>query len=204
MLGIPLFLVLFGESQAFRMSVLDMTQALIAIPVLSILTADPGSNPSPKQLVKQVFSSPLLLMSLLGLTLNLTGAADWLNHVRIGGILTETTTFLAQPISAVILFTVGYNFSLGEENRLRIFRISALHLGVFSLVCVIIEGLLCLLPQTTPETRWAIFLYCMLPSSFLTPGLGKTEAEYTVASGVCSILTVITLLVFCVMAVLAT
>lgn len=203
MLGIPLFLVLFGADQAFRMSLLDMSQALVAIPVLTFLTSSPGTNPTPKQIVKQLFTSPLLLMSLLGLALNLTGAADVLNRMGIGGILTETTSFLAQPVSAVILFAVGYNFSLGEGSRGQIFRLSAIHMGVFALICGIIQGLLCLLPQVAAETRWAVLLYCMLPASFLTPGLGRNEEEYTIASGVCSLLTVVTLTVFCIMAVLA-
>lgn len=40
-----------------------------------------------------------------------------------------------------------------------------------------------------------------LPCSYLSPSLGRNEEEeYTVASGVCSILTVIALAAFCVMA----
>ena len=49
-------------------------------------------------------------------------------------------------------------------------------------------------------TRWALLLYCMLPGSYLAPSLGRSEEDYTVASGVCSILTVVSLLIFCVMA----
>lgn len=123
MLGIPLFMTLFGASQAYRMGVLDMTQSFIAIPVIAILTSDAGENPSVSFIVKKVFQSPLLLMSLLGLALNLTGVIDVLNSIGVGSILTETTGFLAGPVSAVILFSVGYNFSLGEGNRKQIFTL---------------------------------------------------------------------------------
>ena len=40
MLGIPLFMILFGADQAYRMGVLDLTQAVTAYPVIAILTAD--------------------------------------------------------------------------------------------------------------------------------------------------------------------
>ena len=73
MLGIPLFMILFGTAQAYRMGVLDLTQAVTAYPVIAILTADTGENPSVPAIVKKVFSSPLMIMSLLGLALNLTG-----------------------------------------------------------------------------------------------------------------------------------
>lgn len=201
MLGIPLFMILFGAEQAYRIGVLDMTQALTAIPVIAILAADAGENPKVTDIVKKVVTSPLLLMGLLGLILNLTGAADWLNSIGIGGVLTETTSFLAQPVSAVMLFSVGYNFSLDKKNRGTIFKISAVHFVMYAVFCVIIQAVLCLLPDVVPETRWAILLYCTLPSSYLAPGLGRSQDDYTVASGICSVLTVVSLIVFCGMAI---
>lgn len=202
MLGIPLYLTLFGTAEAYRMGVLDMTQALIAIPVIAILGSDAGENPSIGSIVKKVFQSPLLIMSLLGLVLNLSGAADFLDSIGVGGVITETTGFIAQPVSAVILFSVGYNFSLGEGNRKQIFKLCGVHFSLFAIFCVIIQAAMFLLPSVEPETRWAILIYCTLPASFLTPGFGKNEEEYTVASGVCSILTVVSLIIFCVVAVM--
>ena len=200
MLGIPLFITLFGADQAYRMGVLDMTQALIAIPVIAILTSDTGENPSIGYIAKKVFTSPLLLMSLLGLTLNLTGAIDVLNVWGIGGVMTEVTGFLAQPVSAVILFCVGYNFVLGEENRKQIFKICSLHLGMFAGFCVVMQMILFLVPAVEPETRWAIILYCTLPGSYFAASMGKSKEENGIASSVCSILTVITLVIFCLIA----
>ena len=49
-------------------------------------------------------------------------------------------------------------------------------------------------------TRLAIFLYCMLPGSYLAPSLGRTQRDSQMASGVCSVLTVVSLAIFCVIA----
>lgn len=204
MLGIPLFMTLFGTVQAYRMGVLDVAQSIVAIPVIAILSADTGKNPTVGYVTKQVFRSPLLLMSLLGLFLNLTGAMKVLDSVGIGGVITETTGFLAQPVSAVILFCVGYNFSLGQGNRKHIFQICGLHFGVYSLFCLMIQGILCLMPSVDVETRWSILLFCALPGSYLAAGLGKTKEESTLAASVCSLLTVVGLVVFCIMAVIVT
>lgn len=200
MLGIPLYMTLFGAGQAYRMGVLDMTQALIAIPVIAILTTDTGKNPTIGYIVKKVFMSPLLLMSLLGLTLNLTGVIEVLNGWGVGTIITEITGFLAQPVSAVILFCVGYNFSLGEKNRKQIFKICGLHLGMFAIFGIIMQLLLCLVSAVEAETRWALLIYCTLPGSYLAAGMGKTKEENEIASSVSSVLTVITLAIFCVIA----
>lgn len=201
MLGIPLFMTLFGTAHAYRMGVLDVAQGIIAIPVIAILSADTGENPSAGYVVKKVFQSPLLLMSILGLTLNLTGAIHILNAVGIGGIITEVTGFLAQPVSAVILFCVGYNFTLGKENRRHVLEICGLHVGIFAVFCAIIQGVLCFVPSVDAETRWSILLYCALPGSYLAAGLGKTKEENAVAASVCSILTVVCLVIFCLMAI---
>ena len=200
MLGIPLYMILFGADQAYRMGILDLTQSVTAIPVIAILSADAGENPSPADIARKVIASPLLLMSLLGLTLNLTGAAQWMEAVGIGRVITETTTFLSQPVSALMIFAVGYNFSLEKGNRSIIFKISAIHFAVFAAFCLLIQAALFLVPNVDALTRWAILLYCTLPSSYLAPGLGRSRDDYTVASGVCSILTVVSLLIFCVIA----
>ena len=202
MLGIPLFMTLFGTAHAYRMGIMDVAQGLIAIPVITILSADTGKNPSVWYVLKKVVQSPLLLMSILGLTLNLTGAMQGLHEIGIGGIITEVTGFIAQPVSAVILFCVGYNFSLGKENRRHVFEICALHFVIFAVFCVIMQVILYFLPSVDTETRWAILLYCALPGSYLTAGLGKTKEENAVAASVCSLLTVVCLLIFCVMAMI--
>ena len=202
MIGLPLFITLFGAGKAFYMGMLDLAQAFVAIPVISLLTADPGENPTVPKLIGKVFRSPLLIMAILGLTLNLTGAAAALERMRILPIVTETTGFLAQGVSSVMLFSVGYSFSVTRENRKRVLRLSAAHLAVFALICGILELALLLLPGTVPETRWAVLLYCALPATYLAPSVGRTEDESAVASGVCSALTAVCLLVFCIMTVL--
>ena len=200
MLGIPLFIILFGAAQSYRMGVLDLIQAVTAYPVIAILTTDTGENPTASGIVRKVFTSPLMIMSLLGLSLNLSGIGVWLNRIGIGGIITASTSFLSQPISALMIFSVGYNFSLAKECRRPVLEIAGIHFGIFALFAVLIQGALFLLPNVDSLTRWATLLYCALPASYLAPGLGRNTRDYTMASGVCSIVTATCLLVFCVIA----
>lgn len=200
MLGIPLFLILFGADQAYRMGVLDLAQAVTAYPTIAILSASTDENPNVKSIVKSVLTSPLLIMSMLGLGLNISGIGAWMDTVGIGGVITECTGFLSQPVSAMMIFSVGYNFSLDSRYRKVIFRLSTIHFLWFALFGLAIQGVLCLIPQVDALTRWVILLYTTLPASYLAPTLGRSQEDFTVASGVCSLLTVITLAVFSVMA----
>ena len=99
-----------------------------------------------------------------------------------------------------MLFSVGYNFAMSKSNRMPILKIAVVHAVLFLMFCVIIQLGLTLIGNVAPQTRWAILLFCTLPGSYLAPTLARTEEEAAIASGVCSVLTVPCLLVFCVMA----
>ena len=200
MLGIPLFIVLFGAAESYRIGMLDLTQALTAIPTIAILSANAGNQPTKAQIAKKVFTSPLMIMSLLGLALNLTGIGKWMDHIGILPIINETTQFLSLPISTMMIFSIGYNFSVSSGNRKAIINLCLVHFVWFLVVCGIIQLGLSLVGNVDPLTRWAVLLYCTLPASYLTPSLGRSEVDSSVASGVCSVLTVLYLIIFCGMA----
>lgn len=198
MLGIPLYMTLFGAEYMFRMGVLDVAQSFVAIPVIALLSTNVGESASVGKIIKSVLKSPLLIAAFLGLVLNLSGAMTWLNGVGCGAILTETTSFLAQPVSAVMLFSVGFNFSLDHDNRQKIFRLSALRFAFFAVFGAIMVFVLTVVSRADSYTIWAAILYSTLPASYLSPGFSRNEEEAVVSSSVCSVLTVVSLIIFCV------
>ena len=123
--------------------------------------------------------------------------------IGVGEILTECTTFFAQTVSVMMIFSVGYNFSLSKENSKPIFQISAMHFVVYGIAGLLIQLGLFLIPNVSPVTRWAVLMYTTLPASYVAPSLGRTEEDFAVSSGVCSVLTVVSLIVFCIIAVFA-
>ena len=201
-LGIPLFMILFGSAQAYHMAILDLTQAIIAHPIIAILNSDTGDHPKVSQVLKRIFSSPLVIMCLAGLALNISGLGNWLDGIGIGSVITEVTGFLGQPVSAILIFSIGYNFSLSDDCRQDIIRLCVIHFVAYALIGVFLQLALFLLPNVTPLTRWAVLLFSFLPSSYLAPSLGKTPQDNTVASGICSILTIPCVIVFCIIAAL--
>ena len=201
MLGIPLYITLFGSAHAFKMGVLDLAQALICIATIAILTADAGENPTPGAIAREVLRSPLLLMSAAGLLLNVTGAKGMLAQVGVMPAITAITEFIAQPVSALMLFSVGFSLSLSAGNREAIFYVCKIHFAMMAVACLVMQGVMCLLPNVEMETRWALLLFCSLPGSYISTTIGRTQEETEFASGVCSILTLVSLAVFCIIAV---
>lgn len=197
MLGIPLYMTLFGAAEAFRIGMLDLAQAVIAIPVIAILAANTEATLSIKEIAGKVFRSPLLIVSLLGLILNLSGAASMLDSIGIKAIILETVSFISQPVSATMLFCVGYNFSISKGNQKTITKIALIHFSVFACFGLIMQAILFFIGNVNILTRYAVFLYSILPASYLSPSFGRSEEEYVISSGVCSLLTVLTLIIFC-------
>lgn len=200
MLGVPLYLVLFGQQELFRLTSLDVAQMFVAIPTLAIVSA--GAGLTPRELVRRTLSTPMLLAAIAGLILNLSGFRGILTAVGVDTLITTTVDFLCEPISCVILVTIGYHFSLKECAQGGAFKLCAVIWGVFSLQCLLIQGLLCLVPDTVPQTRWAVLLYAFLPPTYLAPGLSRGK-ESVIASGVCSICTIMTLAIFLLMTLLS-
>ena len=99
------------------------------------------------------------------------------------------------------LFSIGYNFSLSRKGLPAILQVCGLHLAVCAALFLIVEGGLFLVPNTAAETRWAVLLFCLLPAGYIAPGLGRDQEEYTLASGVCSLTTVVTMAGFLAMTV---
>ena len=196
MLGIPLTILLFGSAQAYRMGVLDLAQSFVCIPVISILSASTGSNPNFGKLLKKVLTSPLMLCSLLGLVLNLVGIRAFLDNIDVLALISECAGFIGSPVSALMLFCVGYNFSFTRADRGAIFKVCGAHMALHLFFAGAAQLLLCLLPSVDPATRWVMLLYFTLPGSYLTPALGKTENEQKIISSACSLLTLFCLLVF--------
>lgn len=201
MLGIPLYMILFGAEQVYRMSVLDVAQAVVGIMTMAILSTNMDGNLGPGAVVKKVMSSPLLIMAILGLILNLSGIASLLRPSGMLEVITACTEFLAQPVSVLMIFSVGYNFSLEKESRRKVLQAASMRFVVFAAIGIAVQLVLFLIPGVDALTRVALLMYYTLPSSYMCPGLGRKQEDYTVASGVCSILTAVSLLVFCGLAV---
>ena len=202
MLGIPLFMILFGAENAFYMGVLDLAQAPVAFAAIGILSAAEGESTSARDIVKQIFRSPLIIMSLLGVALNLLGIWDLLVSIGAADAVTETLDFLSQPVSMVMLFCVGFFFSLSPENAGPVLKVSGIELGYFAVVAVLMQLILGFLPGVDSLTRWSMLFYCLLPCSYLSPGLGRTESDLTFSSGACSLLTIFCLVVFTILTVI--
>ena len=202
MMGIPLFMILFGAEQAYRMGILNLTQAIVGFPMMAIMSSSSASAASPKKILGEMIRSPLILMSIGGMALNLTGVWTWMQGIGVDQIVTDTFDYLSQPVSMIMLFCVGYNFTMTPENTREILKMSAVHVVVFLIVGLVLQGALCLFPGVDAMTRWTMVIYAILPASFLLPSFGKCQLDSNITSGVCSVTTAVTLAAFCMVAVI--
>ena len=201
MLGIPLFIILFGVENAYHMGVLDIAQAFVSVPVITLLSADTGKGGT-RAMLRGIFTSPILIMGVLGFVLGLSGGMAVLDGWGVGLVIRDVTSFMAAPVSAAMLFSIGYNFQLSGGEKGRVFGLCLVYLAGSAVIFAVMEGVLLLMKDVPLHTHMAVLLYCLLPGSYLSPGLGRTEREHRILSCVCSMLTVVTLVGFCIMAVL--
>jgi len=112
-----------------------------------------------------------------------------------GAVECELQVYSGESQSTLVT-SAKFNFkcrrSILNENTIAATNEYPLLTGLIS------QGVLCLIPNVDTVTRWVMLLYFLLPASYLAPGLGRSREDSVLASGVCSLLTAVALVVFCI------
>ncbi len=188
-MGIPIFMVLFGEHALISIVVGNIITSLIMIP-LTVLVLEMGQNSESRTsitlLILKVFKKPLILAPVFG---TLVAAFN----VQIPAIAVESLKLFGSTTSGVSLFTLGLIMSTDRIrfNRfvlLNIFRKNILHpLLMWGIVIAFgISGewakeaiLLCAMPPAIMTTMFAVRYDVLRLESSSSTVLGTVLSLFT-------------------------
>ena len=132
----------------------------------------------------------------------MTGLGKLIVASPLGGAFDEVLLFLSAPTAALIMFVVGNSFDISHLDLKRAFALAGGRLAFQSLVAaagIFITGLFV---PNNDLLKWAFVTMAILPPSFLVPIFMKDEKETAFCSDFLSFYTLITMLLFGVMAVI--
>ncbi len=195
--ALPLYLSIVGSAYAINTVTFDIAGTILTFIVVPIVvTKSIAGNVSAKQLTKQVLTSPFILAVLIGLGCNFLGLYRLLSETVFLEVYTASMDMVTSPIVAVILFCIGYDFSLEKEAIGPLLKLMILK---FVGAVIIQVGLLTLF-TVTKEMKIAILLYFMCPTGFGTPivisPLYHSEKDSSFVSSFISMYMIITLIVY--------
>lgn len=198
MLGYALFALLFPERSMSEFALPDIGQTLFVFTLYKVLLS---GKRDVKAVVKDMAGTPILWAVAVGVALGATGLYGILEQYQLSGVLTSVTSFLSAPTGTIILLCIGYDLVLREIPWGKTVGLIAMRLGVVA-VCY---GVMVALNRTVLNGilfEGAAMLMLILPPPYVIPVFADEPSERAQISSALSALTVVTIGLFAVMAVL--
>jgi len=198
MLGYGLFALLYPGESSSAFAVIDLGQVLFVFTVYKGLLMGKGKA---RELIAEAFSSPVLWAIIAGMLFGITGIYDALKPTGIAETIDSVTSFVAAPTSCLILLTIGYDLTLRDIPWGRALGYTAERvaiMGVLLALTVFVNRRL--LGSVMDEG--ALMLMFILPAPYVLPVFADVESERTAISSTLSVMTLLSLALFSVMAAL--
>ena len=196
MLGYGLFALLYpGESNA-AFAIVDLGQVLFVFTLYKgLLYGRSGAG----ALVRQTLRSPVIWAILAGIVFGASGLYAWLGRLGIASVLDALTDFISAPTSCIILITIGFDLALAKTPWKRVLQYTGIRVAIMALVyaaAVLINRTL--LGGAMHEG--ALLLLIILPAPYVLPIFAEVEEERADIASTLSVMTLLSLLLFSVMA----
>ncbi len=202
MLGYALFTLLYGSGRVAEFARIDLGQVLFVFTLYKILLGKmEGKQAAPKQLMREMATSPIILAIAAGVALGATGLYQALVPSGVSGILDACTDFVSAPTAALILLSIGYDLVFRDIPWKETCKVVGLRLAIMAAL----GGLLLLVLRLLwPDMRMekAVILMFLLPPPFVLPVFATGSKDRAYVSAALSVGTLVSIAGFALMAVL--
>ncbi len=204
--ALPLYLSLVGDGFASTTITFDIAGCLVGFVLVPIMVSrQSAASAEIKDIFHTIITNNFVIAVTLGLLLNLTGFYAWFVTCPIFDAYDGAMEFMTGGLSGLLLFLLGYDFSLSRDTFLPILKLSAVR--IFGSVLVII-GFFVFFPHLVSQQAFliAIIVYFMSPTGFgvppqLTP-LHQSSKDAEFCSTFVSTYMVVTLIVYAITAMI--
>ena len=202
MMAYPLYISLCGAAALSNIAALDMANCIFTFTVyLTLITAAGQGRCSGQELLRTVLHAPALYGVAGGILLGATGLLPALLASPVGPVYEAAVEMLSTPLSALILFCVGYDLRLDRQVLSAAGLAALLRLVLQSLLLAAVWFLLGPL-FTVREQQIALVLYLCMPPCFMAPLYAKGTEHKAFASTALSLYTLVSLAAFTVITIL--
>ena len=205
MIGYPFIALLFGAAgqSAFAMADLPQTVFFFGVAATGLRIAD-GEKPSVQSVVKGLFSAPPFVGMLLGMILGLAGVDELLGAAPVWSTYAAVVEFISAPTTVLVLLFLGYSLSFRRDLMRSVVTTALLRLAVTGAVSALVAFVVFRFVPFDRVLLFSILLVYLLPPSFAIPVFSRLEeSDEAYVSTTISFSTLVSLLVFVVMAVFA-
>ncbi|MBE5773266.1 MAG: hypothetical protein E7337_04960 [Clostridiales bacterium] len=165
----PLYIGLVGAGFSSYFVLLDVPGIFIVFLVFPMIIARKTSESAGfASMMRNVYTNPVICGLIAGILLNVTGVSAAFARTGVYEAYCALADAATAPIAPLILFTLGYSFSLGRDNLAPMLITLAVRLVLMG--CGIAVAFM-LFPWILEDAqlRIAVILFMMSPPAFATP-----------------------------------
>lgn len=196
MLGYGLFALLFPNESSSAFAIVDLGQVLFVFTLYKGLLYGKGSA---SELVRQAVASPVLWAIVIGMLFGMTGLYGALKPSGAAGVIDSVTDFIAAPTSCLILITIGFDLRLKKTPWRRVLSYTGMRLFIMAVLFAAAMAFNKYVLGGIIRTE-ALLLLIILPAPYVLPVFADVEEERSVIASSLSVMTLLSLVIFCVMA----
>jgi predicted permease len=202
MFGYGLYAMLFTRELLYNLALVDLGMALFVFGVY-FFSLYKRKGLSTIACLKSYCKMPMLISLIVGILLNLTGLGRLISATEFGFLLDSVVSFFTAPISFLILLVVGYGLEFSIASVKKALSTVVIRMFVLSGLCVLALFVITRVVSINDYTLYAIVLLFSLPPVFLLPVFANNVEETRYTSTVISFYTIVSVLIFVVIAVSA-
>lgn len=196
MLGYALFALLFPGEATSNFAIPDLGQTVFVFTLYKALLSGKSGK---KAIVKDILTSPIIWAIAAGVLLGATGLYAAMGRWGISGVLDSLTGFISAPTGMIILLVVGYDLDLKQIKWKDTIGLIALRLVTMAAVLALVLAFDKFVLGSVMHAG-AITLMFLLPPPYVLPIFSTDESQRARLSSAISALTLMTMILFAVMA----
>jgi len=165
----PLYISLVGTAYTSYFVLLDVPgifMIFLIIPLLMAKTTSQGMRPA--EMIKSVYTNPIICALVAGLVLNLIGASAAFAKTMLFPAYQALIGSATAPIGPLILFTLGHSFSIGRDNMGAMLKTLFVRLVMMAGGALLAFLLFPWILQDEP-LKIAVILFVSAPPAFASP-----------------------------------
>lgn len=204
--GWALVAILVGQKNEvmFNIVSMDIINGVFSFTVMATgLKFLAGQKMTRKEIAVSVCTSPLVIAVILGFIGAGFHLGEIIDNSKITGLYTKTVNMFIQPISPMILFSIGSGLVFDREILSRGLKLAVIRYAVQIVLCITVLALISATIGLSTTFKVALLVYFFVPASFLLSMYATEKKAIEFTSGFLSLQIIISLIIFSLVSVYA-
>jgi predicted permease len=201
MIGYPLFALLFGSANLGYYAAMDFGHSIFIFAICwTFLRIKNDPNTKVIKTLKSTVTMPPIIAMIAGIIFGVTGLGQIIDSSEAGAILTSAVSFLSAPAAALILIVIGYGIEISRSILKIAVKTILTRIVLLMTLGLLAYVLLNMLIPMNDLAKWAYIIFFIMPPAFGVTMIHQKEDEQKYMATTLSIYSLISFVVYLVLA----